>query len=202
MLFKNGWRFKFSFIIYIWKVSRPCFPGDILTVNRSLCALQSWWHCCTSGMEGQRWTQGHPGARGWAGYPELQACVLIWGFPTQVAQAPGWSSGGYKGSVPQSRKHQLQQAGGGIAVVVLLPWPELHLSWLLLRKGVGVWAEQKGRGCPRLGEEVVSKDGWEGVGGEGGVQGWVGDKRGPGKFTRCWRNPWRKKKLGVTCSNN
>lgn len=61
--------------------------------------------------------------------------------------------------MPQSRKHQLQQAGGGIAVVVLLPWPELHLSWLLLRKGVGVWAEQKGRGCPRLGEEVVSKDG-------------------------------------------
>lgn len=61
MLFKNGWRFKFSFIIYIWKVSRPCFPGDILMVNRSLCALQSWWHCCTSGMEGQngpRVTQG------------------------------------------------------------------------------------------------------------------------------------------------
>lgn len=44
-------------------------------------------------------------------------------------------------------------------MAVLSPWPELHLSWLLLRKGVGVWAEQKGRGCPQLGEEVVSKDG-------------------------------------------
>lgn len=163
-------------------------------VNRSLCALQNWWHCYTWGTEGQRWT-GTPGAQGLSWVSSLlQACALTLGFSPQVAQAPGWSSGGYESSVPQTRTHQLQWASGGIAAAVLLPWPELHLSQLLLRKGVGVRAEQKGRGCPWLGEEVVSKDGWEGEGGEGGVQGWVGDKRGLGKFTRCWRNPWRENK--------
>lgn len=128
--------------------------------------------------------------RGWAGCPEPQPCALTLDFPTWVSQA----SGGSKVSVPQTRKHSLQWPGGGIAVAVLSPWPELHLSWPLLRKGVGVRAEQKGRGCPRLGEEVVSKDVWEGEGGEGVVQGWVGHKRGVWESSQDAEESVRKKK--------
>lgn len=34
--------------------------------------------------------------------------------------------------------------GGGHAVAALTLWPELCLSLPLLRKGVGVWAKQRG----------------------------------------------------------
>lgn len=34
--------------------------------------------------------------------------------------------------------------GGGRAVARLTPWPERCLSLPLLRKGVGVWAKQRG----------------------------------------------------------
>lgn len=202
MFHKNGRRLKFPLVFKFAK------PDDHVSLEVewwwSLYALQRWWHCCLSGVERQRWT-GHLRTRGTASSrcPDLQqASALTLGFPTQVAQAPEWSSGGYEGSVPQTRKHQLQWAGEGIAVSVLSPWPKLHLSQPLLRKGVGVMAE-KGRGCSQLGEEVVSKDGWEGKGGEEGVQGWVGDKRGLGKFKDAKGILGGKKgELRVTCSNN
>lgn len=132
--------------------------------------------------------------RGWAGCPEPQPCALTLDFPIWISQA----SGGSKGSVPQTRKHSLQWPGGGIAVVVLPPWPELHLSWPLLRKAVGVRAEQKGRGCPRLGEEVVSKDVWEGEGGEGVVQGWAGHKRGVWESSQDAEESVEKKEIVLT----
>lgn len=48
------------------------------------------------------------------GCPELQVCILSLGFSTQV----GWSSADCE-FIPQTRKHQLQWASGGIAVAVL-----------------------------------------------------------------------------------